>query len=279
MTGDDYAARSRSRRRPGRELQRLWYWSFNHAQGDQPVQVHVIECCLRLLRERGESTELPGYPADAIARFRLPDGHIAVPQQQVRAQAAFWWRLLAALTASVTHGDTTRLPDPEWLEQCAVEVGGTKAMSSFTDEELAALAVAIEQYRGESSGELAAVEVVDRYLVPNIIRVELGFQGHGTRWSFRPRSDGGDAHASRLLEYSDAARRHHHGGVPTILDRMVLLICRRLDQLAAQPVGADPVADRYRDLLEAYNNNHRGAAVALLHAPAAGFGLAGTAAA
>ncbi len=261
------------RGKPGREQQRLWYWSFAYAQGDQAVQVHVIECCARLMRESGQPLR-PGPAAAPLEKFRLPGGHVEVPDStQIRAQAAFWWDLMRDLVAAVEHHTPAALPNRSQLEHRARQAGGTKEMSSFTDEEMAALAQAIGLYRGEASDALTAGDVVERHLVPNLLRVEMAFQGYGTRWAYRPRTDEGDPHGSRLLEYCESARRHSAAGVLTLLDRMALQVCARLDHLAAVPDGTEPIADRYRDLVEAYNSNHPGHRVARLHVPTSEFHL------
>lgn len=271
MTANEVAQPQLRRGTPGREQQRLWYWSFAYAQGDQAVQVHVIQCCARLMREQGEPLDQPAATAP-LGKFRLPAGHTPVADPtQILAQAQFWWDLMRDLLNAVDLHDPTLLPNREQLEQRALRVGGTKEMSSFTDEEMAALDYAIDLYRGDASDSLTSTDVVERHLVPNLIRVELAFQGHGTRWAYRPRTDGGDPHTSRLLEYCESARRHHTAGVLTLLDRMAVQVCARLDSLATVPPGSEPVAARYRDLLEAYNTNHPSDRVARLHVPIAEF--------
>jgi uncharacterized membrane protein YczE len=263
-----------------RHVQVLAYDSFRHAQGNQALQVHFIQAYVRRLCELG----VPFDPTAGVAlkqhvqRLRLPHGHIDVPDvAQVRAQFAFWSALLWDIVLAVYTDAPSRLPDRHRLDLLAAQVGGTPAMSSFTDEEMTALAAALAVYRDPATSTVNWTDVVEQQFVPALVRVELGFQGHGTRYPQRPRTDDGDPHEARLLGHCTRALRGHDRGTPDVVAAIYRVVCGRLDQLNSDDAALDPAAATYRELIAAYNRNHPGDDdVDALHVPATVFTGAAT---
>ncbi len=248
-------------------LQVLAYGSFRHAQGNQVAQAHFVQAYVRLLAQLGIPFEPSGMRVlDAIVgHLRLPHGHADINDPVlVHAQFAFWARNIWDVIRSVYHADPALIPDRRRLDQRAAELGGTPEMTSFTNDELGALAAAFGLYRTRSSVQLSATEIVDTYLVPAVVNAELGFQGEGTRFVRRPRTDGGDVHESRMLSHCGKSAQRYREGRPDVVNQIYRAVCARLDR--ATDV-ADPLASRYRDLVAAYNRCHPDATVARLHVP------------
>lgn len=252
-------------------LQVLAYGSFRHAQGNQAAQAHFIQAYVRLLAQQGIPFEPSGMRVlDAIVgHLRLPHGHADINDPVlVHAQFAFWARNIWDVIRSVYHDDPALIPDRRRLDQRAADVGGTREMTSFSDDELGALAAAFAFYRDRSSSRLSATEVVNTHLVPAIVNAELGFQGRGTRFVRRPRTDDGDVHESRMLGHCRKAARRYRDGRPDVVNQIYRAVCARLDRATGD---ADPLASRYRDLVAAYNRCHPDSTVARLHVPEDGF--------
>ncbi len=248
-------------------LQVLAYGSFRHAQGNQAGQLHFVQAYVRLLAQQGIPFERSGMGIlDAIVgHLRLPHGHADINDPVlVRAQFAFWARNIWDVIRSVYHDAPDLLPDRRRLDQRAAEVGGTREMTSFTDDELAALAAAFAYYRAPSSIRLSATDIVDTHLVPALLETELGFQGEGTRFVRRPRTDGGDVHESRMLGHCRKAAQRYRDGRPDVVNQIYRAVCARLDRAVDD---ADPLASRYRDLVAAYNRCHPASALVRLHVP------------
>jgi uncharacterized membrane protein YczE len=267
-------ASPRRRHRPpmtlARHVQRLAYIGFQHAQGSQALQVHFVQAYIRVLAENN----VPQVPqtreelAARAARLQPPPGHLDVGDDQlVRAQFMFWAHNTWDIAAAVYHDKPSLLPDRAVLDERADSVGGNADMSSFSDDEMTALAEAFATYHSTPASQLSAAQVIDLHLVPTLIEVELGFQGTSDRWPQRPRTDGGDVHESRLLTHCHTALQRHRQGRARVTDRIYHRICHRLDALTAAPQGNDPVASRYDELIAAYNRNHPAKQAARLHVP------------
>lgn len=93
-----------------------------------------------------------------------------------------------------------------------VAVGGTPEMSSSTDDELSAVVDAFGMYREQDCSDALYTRVINDHLLPNLIRVELNFQGYGHRYAERPRTDGGDVHESRMIGHCATAARPRPDG-------------------------------------------------------------------
>lgn len=248
-------------------LQVLAYGSFRHAQGNQAAQVHFVQAYVRLLEQQGIPFEWSGMRVlDTIVRhLRLPHGHAHIDDPVlVHAQFAFWARNIWDVIRSVYHDDPALIPDRRRLDQRAAEVGGTREMTSFRDDELGTLAAAFGFYRARSSARLSATEVVDTHFVPALLDTELGFQGEGTRFVRRPRTDDGDVHESRMLSHCSKSARRYRDGRPDVVNQIYRAVCVRLDRATDD---TDPLTSRYRDLIAAYNRCHPGSTVARLHVP------------
>lgn len=250
-------------------IQRVSYQSFQHAQGDQPAQVHFLQCYARMLRRHApiDDTARTASP-DQLGNRALPRGHMPVPLLQKAAQFKFWWWLLWDIVTSVYSDNPAALPDRTLLDERAGALGATAEMSSFTDEEMTALAAALAIYRDTPASSAWTVHYLASTLwLPNLVRVEIGFQGHGRRYPKRPRTDRGDPHVSRLAQECAKAATSWRPGELT--SELYLLTCRVLDEATdSDPTGeADALGTTYRTLVAAYNDNHPEQQVARLHIP------------
>ena len=251
-----------------RKCHRASFWA---AQGDQSLQVHFVFAYTRYMR-------LDGVPLDLTARDallerarnqRLPAGQKQIPDLQCRAQNEFWWWNVWDILAAVYADAPEALPSRADINDRAHAVGGNPEMSSFTDAEMTALARTFARYRRGDVGR-GPDAVIETLFLPNVIRVELGFQGHSPRYPKRPRTDGGDAHASRLLMYCIDALTHYQAGAPDIVDRIYRVLCGKLSRLADVD-ASDPVQRSYQALVSAYNATHPHHAVPRLHVPYGAF--------
>ncbi|RSM80590.1 hypothetical protein DL991_10795 [Amycolatopsis sp. WAC 01375] len=123
-------------------------------------------------------------------------------------------------------------------------------------------------YRTGAATTSAAAQVIDKLFVPQLLEVELGFQGLGARYPQRPRTDGGDKHESHMLGHCRTARTRFAHGKASITDVIYRQVCRSLDQLRGSTAAETAVAARYDLLIQLYNQCHPGPAVSLLHIPA-----------
>ena len=249
-------------------VRKLLRESFRAAQGDQPTQVHFIQAYARYMRLENVPLDLTVRDAliERVRRQRLPAGHLRIPDPaQRQAQFQFWWDNLWDILTAVYTGTSEFLPARAELDDRAHAAGGHAGMSSFTDAEMAALARTIGLYRRRDAGPGPDL-VIDELLLPALIRVELGFQGHSMRYPERPRTDGGDVHESKLLRHCSRALERYQQHTQDIVDRIYRMICRRLSRLADSNPN-DPIYARYRTLVSAYNANHPDRPVARLHVP------------
>lgn len=254
-----------------RHAQTLLYESFLHAQGDQVNQIHFIQSYARLLYEQGMpfDVSVKHRLTERIRNRHLPQSHKAIPNPiQVRAQFEYWWLNMFDIFESVYAADPGRLPDDATLYQRMVAVGGDESMSSFTAAELSKLTTnGFSPYRTETRRLETYQDVVHRQFLPNLIRVELNFQGHGAKFPERPRTDDGDVHESRMLGHCVKAARRDPAHVDTV-DRIYLTVRLRLDWLERHN-RKDPTYLAYQSLKAAYNDKHPTARVASLHKPEA----------
>jgi hypothetical protein len=193
-----------------RHAQTLLYESFRHAQGNQPAQVHFMQAYALLLRQTGVEIDfsLKDRLAHRIRAKQVPIGHMDIPNLiQVRAQFEFWWFIMWDIFSAIYLTDSQHLPTREKLDRRAIAVGGTCEMSSFTDKEMEALSHAFTPYRVADFSTLRPSEIVNQYFLPNLISVERNFQGRGSRYATRPRTDGGDVHESKMLDHCAKAVR------------------------------------------------------------------------
>ncbi|MFK0250230.1 hypothetical protein ACIQUM_36475 [Amycolatopsis azurea] len=260
-----------------RHVRRLHRLSFAVAQGDQPAQAHFVQAYARRMAADGVPLDLTARTSllDQAQRQRLPAGHVDVPDRDVvRAEFAFWWHLALDVITAVYTGHHQALPARVELDGLMRDVGGHPGMTPFSADEMDRLARTIGHYRRTDLGP-DGVDVVDGLLLAAIIRTEHGFQGRGTRYPARPRTDGGDPHASRFLLRCRAARDNTRAGRAEVSDRIYRSLCQRLDRLD----DGDPLHRAYRDLVEDYNRHHPADQVERLHVPAGDFPDPGTAAA
>jgi hypothetical protein len=240
-----------------RHARKLLRESFQAAQGDQRTQVHFVQAYMRYLLIDGVPIDLPARaaPVERIRRQRLPAGHLLVPDRAQReAQFEFWWHLMWDLAAAVYAGVPDFLPSRDEIDDRVRVCGGTPAMSSFTETEMARLARTIALYR-RCDVALGPDVVIELLLTPSIVRTELGFQGRSPRYPARPRTDGGDVHESRLLTRCELALRRYHEGHADIVDRIYRKVCHQLSWLErVEPYN--PVQLQYRELIDAYNATH-----------------------
>ncbi|WP_410646301.1 hypothetical protein [Amycolatopsis sp. cmx-4-54] len=110
--------------------------------------------------------------------------------------------------------------------------------------------------------------MIDKLFVPQLLEVELGFQGLGARYPRRPRTDGGDKHESRMFGHCRTAHTRFALGKASITDVVYRQVCRSLDQLRDSTAAGTAVAARYDLLIRLYNLHHPGPSVSLLHIPA-----------
>ncbi|MFK0249570.1 hypothetical protein ACIQUM_33140 [Amycolatopsis azurea] len=200
----------------------------------------------------------------------IPAGHLVVDDDLARAQFWFWSYNIWDIARSVMTGDPTHLPDRIELECRARAAGARPGMSSFTETELTGLAAAFEIYRAYRRQSLTPQDVVNTLFLPQLLQVELGFQGHGERYPARPRRDDGDKHECRMLGHCLAAHRHFSDSRPSTTDQIYRMACHRLDGL--QHGHADQlIAAKYRQLVAAYNLRHPTATVPRLHVPGRAF--------
>jgi hypothetical protein len=240
-----------------RHARKLLRESFQAAQGDQRTQVHFIQAYMRYLLIDGVPIDLPARdePIERIRRQRLPAGHMLVPDPAQReAQFEFWWHLLWDLAAAVYSGVPDFLPSRAEIDDRVRLCGGTPAMSSFTETEMARLARTIALYRRCDAAPGPDV-VIELLLLPSIGRTELGFQARSPRYPARPRTDDGDVHESRLLTRCELALQHYREGRADVVDRIYTSLCRRLSWLA-EVETYDSVHLQYRELVDAYNATH-----------------------
>ncbi|OXM44260.1 hypothetical protein CFP71_40620 [Amycolatopsis thailandensis] len=205
---------------------------------------------------------------DHARRLAVPAGHLAVDNALSRAQFLFWAHNIWDVARSLVEHDSALLPDRELLEARAADVGAQPGMSSFSEPELAELAGAFEVYRTRYATTSAAAQVIDELFVPQLLEVELGFQGIGARYPRRPRIDGGDAHESRLLGHCRTAHTRYTQAKTSVTDLVYRQVCRSLDQLRGCPSPTNAVVARYDLLIRLYNQRHPGSSVPLLHIPA-----------
>ena len=251
-----------------RHAQTLLYESFRHAQGDQPNQVNFIQCYARILYETGiplKSTDRLNLH-ERITKRRLPRGHAVIEdQERIRAQFEFWWLNMFDILESVYAETPSRLPNLMTLRERAARVRATEDMPSFSDDEMERLGAEFEQHRS-SQASTSFRDVLRRSFLPNLVRVELNFQGlpgPGAKYSERPRTDGGDVHESKLLTY--CKRAAHHGLPPSDpVDIIYLGIRDHLEWLRDNDPSNETYL-AYRKLVRAYNDNHPSATVTSLH--------------
>lgn len=241
-----------------RRVQTLLYESFRHAQGDQRLQIHFIESYARLLRGQGVSID-PAVRDELLPRIRsrrLPHGHAAIPNgRQVVAQFEFWWLTLWDLLVSVYAEDSGLVPSSAQLADRTILVGGTTEMSSFTLEEMRQIDEGLAPYRDRDDPVRSSAEIIRERFLPNLIRVEWNFQGNGTRYSARPRTDGGDIHASKMLEYCDRAVAASADQSADPVTQIYLEVSSRLAWLAVHQTQ-DPTYVAYTKFIASYNANH-----------------------
>ncbi|MBE1580534.1 hypothetical protein ACFORH_39150 [Amycolatopsis roodepoortensis] len=261
------ASPSRPRTAFSRHTRRLHRISFAAAQGDQPTQVHFVQAYARRLAADGVPLDLTVREAlaDRAQRQRLPAGHIDVDRAVIRAEFAFWWHLLIDLMQAVYTGCHQGLPSRVELDGLMHAVDGDPGMSPFSVEEMDRLARTIALYRRTDLG--TNTDLVDRLLLGGVLRVEHGFQGRSARYPARPRTDGGDRHASRFLLRCRVARNNFRDGRADVDDRIYRSLCALLDQLGP----GDPLHRVYRALIEDFNHNHPREPVERLHIPADAF--------
>ena len=252
-----------------RHLRHLSYASFRHAQGNQAVQVHFVQSYLRAVLEHGTPGTLSPLERilDRARRLAVPAGHLPVDRALSRAQFLFWSHNIWDIARSLVEHDPAVLPNRGLLDARAADVGAAPGMSSFNEPELAELAGAFEIYRTGVATTWAAAEVIDKLFVPQLLEVELGFQGLGARYPRRPRTDGGDKHESRMLGHCRTAHTRFARGKASITDVVYRQVCRRLDQLCGSTAAGTAVAGRYDLLIQLYNQRHPGSFVSLLHVP------------
>ncbi|MEU4198266.1 hypothetical protein AB0E69_40665 [Kribbella sp. NPDC026611] len=222
-------------------------------------QLHFVQAYLRHLHADGvrydgtARTEL----AAAARAARLPTAHLAIPDTAlIEAQFAFWWELVCDVAAAVSARDHRLLPDDAVLRRRISDVGGRPEMSSFRDEEMDELIAVLATYRSTAADELTPHDVTAHRFVPQLLRVELGFQGSGPRYPRRPRPEGSDPHESLLRSHCRHAQARAGAGTADIVDRIYLEVSRTLDAAGNEV---------YQRLIDAYNANHPGAEVTSLH--------------
>ncbi|WP_028927981.1 hypothetical protein [Pseudonocardia acaciae] len=246
----------------------MLYESFRHAQGDQALQVHFISSYARILRENGVPIDFTAR-VELAARMRtrrLPSGHMDIANSAlVGSQFEFWWLNLWDILESVYTGSAEPLPSPEQLAARVVAVGGTERMSSYAAPELAHLNEGFAPYRDAGDPARTAREIILERFLPNLIRVERNFQGYGSRYRARPRTDGGDAHEAKLLGHCRRARKRVFSVPRDPVDQIYLEASARLTWLALHE-PADATFLDYLQLVEAYNRNHVSEPLADLHA-------------
>ncbi|OLZ51651.1 hypothetical protein BS329_15405 [Amycolatopsis coloradensis] len=251
-----------------RHVHLLSYMSFRHAQGSQPVQLHFMQAYARILRDTGVTVD-PGLrsatPREVIRQRALPTNHLDIPDPAlISAQLEFWWLLMWDVLDAVRTRDHTHLPSRRDLLDRMNAVGGNQEMSSFTDEELTALDSALDLYRNAAADQLAGDVIAVTYFLPALLHVERGFQGAGTRFPARPRTDGGDVHDSLLLTHCRAARDRYRKGTTDITDRVYHAVCRHLDRAERDDTA---LHGSYRALVASYNRNHPQELEPRLHTP------------
>lgn len=240
-----------------RHAQTLLYESFLHAQGSQVMQVHLMHAYLLMVRQEGIAMDfsLRETLATRIRSRRLPRGHLdIVDLNLIAAQFEFWWLNMWDICSAILAGPT-HLPTRDVLEQRMTAVGGSPEMSSFTDDELSAVADAFGTYRNEDYSDALVTRVVNDHLLPNLIRVEMNFQGYGSRYAERPRTDGGDVHESKMIGHCATAVRRARTGPVDPFDRIYLAVNDRLDWLSRYEPESEVLAD-YRRLIAAHATNH-----------------------
>lgn len=250
-----------------RHAQTLLYESFRHAQGNQPAQVHFMKAYALLLRQTGVEIDfsLKDRLAHRIRSKQVPIGHMDIPNLiQVRAQFEFWWLIMWDIFSAIYLTDSQHLPTREKLDRRAIAVGGTCEMSSFTGEEMEALSHAFTPYRVADFSTLRPSEIVNEYFLPNLIRVERNFQGHGSRYATRPRTDGGDVHESKMFDHCAKAVRRLQRKITGPIDLIYVYVCERLDWLSRNQPD-NPVYVDYLSLIDFYNTNHPHAPATALH--------------
>ena len=237
--------------------------SFGDSQGDQPLQVHVVQYLVKRLRESGAIPDmsLETSHADVIAARRPPKDHISVPPQQITTQFRFWWANIWDCVRSNYLGSAD-YPDLAELQERAWNLGATEKMSSFTPAEFKELDEAIQPYRLDHFSIMTSQVTLLEHVLPRLISVERDWQLDKKWAGGRPRTTS-DQHESVWWKYAKAAHEKLQRGVPlTVMDSMYVDIAVTMDGLLTT---GHPLCAAYADLLDIYNRNHPAAPTTCLY--------------
>jgi len=232
--------------------------SFADSQGDQPLQLHVMQYSLKKIMENGTPAEwsVEDEYADTIKNRRLPKGHLVVSENQIRPEFSFWWRMLwNCVRANYLH-DSAQLLSIDELRDFAWSVGGTEEHSNFTPAEFALMDEHLQKYRPDSQSRMTANEALVQNLLPRLIQTEYDWQTN-VKWpEGRPRSDDSDKHESIWWRFAKAVQhKFEHNAPLTIMDIMYVEIAEHMDYIMTVDRDGD-LAKSYLRLLDAYSGNH-----------------------
>lgn len=238
--------------------------SFGDSQGDQSLQYHVVQYCVKYLREENVEPlfSLEDSHAHVLASRRLPKDHLAITVEgQIAAQFLFWWANIWDCVRSNYH-HSAQYPTFDELQQRTLRLGATPEMSSFTPTELEELYESYAPYRADAASSMTTQDVLVKHLLPRLIKVEHDWQ-MDTKWpGGRPRSHT-DKHESVWWRFAREAHDKLAHAVPlTAMDAMYIHIAETLD---AALTNTNELAAAYEKLLYVYNANHPEATTTCLY--------------
>ncbi|MEJ3653628.1 hypothetical protein WEH80_11650 [Actinomycetes bacterium KLBMP 9759] len=247
--------------------QRMVRGTFMAAQGRQYAQVTFIDAAVRLWREDGLAVDWAamGQPAarDRMSRRSLPPGHVAVAPELVQKQFRFWWQYFLWIGRYVFERSAALLPSHDDVDAFITAIGGEDYMSSFIEEEVAAVKLMTDRYRTvDPEAAMGLDEALVRFTVPAFVRADRHWVSEPDRR--RPGTIVGDGESMMRHLLARSTERRGRGWALTDLERVHLRIASLLGELQDRDPDLTCVPT-YRKLVVEYNKRNPSAAVSGLH--------------